>query len=270
MNKMSRRLGFAIAFAALLTLLICATMLSIGAETPVCEEHDFAVATCTSPKTCTVCGATEGEALGHDFAPATCVSPKTCRVKSCNATEGTPNGHNFAAATCTSPKTCTVCTATQGKAAGHNFVAATCTDAAYCSKCNVKSGEPTGHNFVAATCSAPKTCTVCALTEGTALGHEWNEVNCAAQSNCKRCGAHGAYGAHADADEDKYCDVCGIATDESTAPLKVFVRDYTARVWTIIILSFVGLVALFALYWFVLRVQVPKLWRKIINYVENL
>ena len=28
-------------------------------------EHSFADATCTSPKTCSVCKATEGEALGH-------------------------------------------------------------------------------------------------------------------------------------------------------------------------------------------------------------
>ena len=30
--------------------------------------HDFAPATCTTPKTCSRCGATEGNALGHDFA----------------------------------------------------------------------------------------------------------------------------------------------------------------------------------------------------------
>ena len=34
--------------------------------TPKAEcEHAFAEATCNSPKTCTICGATEGEALGH-------------------------------------------------------------------------------------------------------------------------------------------------------------------------------------------------------------
>ena len=29
------------------------------------HEHKWSEATCTSPKTCTECGATEGEALGH-------------------------------------------------------------------------------------------------------------------------------------------------------------------------------------------------------------
>ena len=29
--------------------------------------HSYADATCTAPKTCAACGATEGEALGHDY-----------------------------------------------------------------------------------------------------------------------------------------------------------------------------------------------------------
>ncbi|MBO5837555.1 MAG: leucine-rich repeat protein [Oscillospiraceae bacterium] len=55
--------------------------------------HSYANATCTDPKTCTVCGATEGDALGHDFADATCTAPKTCKV--CGATEGEALGHKF-------------------------------------------------------------------------------------------------------------------------------------------------------------------------------
>ena len=35
-------------------------------DTPV-HSHSWQNATCTSPKTCTTCGATEGSALGHDF-----------------------------------------------------------------------------------------------------------------------------------------------------------------------------------------------------------
>ena len=35
-------------------------------------SHDFADATCTAPKTCSVCGATEGEALGHTFVNSIC------------------------------------------------------------------------------------------------------------------------------------------------------------------------------------------------------
>ena len=34
--------------------------------------HDWADATCTAPKTCALCGATEGEALGHNYADCVC------------------------------------------------------------------------------------------------------------------------------------------------------------------------------------------------------
>ncbi|MBR4880652.1 MAG: hypothetical protein IKU19_01890, partial [Clostridia bacterium] len=53
--------------------------------------HSFADATCTAPRTCTLCGLTRGEALGHKWSAATCTVPKTCTV--CNVTEGTPISH---------------------------------------------------------------------------------------------------------------------------------------------------------------------------------
>ncbi len=61
--------------------------------------HDWADATCTAPKTCKLCGATEGEANGHDFADATCTAPKTCKV--CGATEGEAAAHDFKDGKCT-------------------------------------------------------------------------------------------------------------------------------------------------------------------------
>ena len=81
--------------------------------------HDWKDATCTEPKTCKTCGATEGEALGHDWADATCTEPKTC--KTCGATEGEALGHDWQDATCTEPKTCKTCGATEGAALGHDF-----------------------------------------------------------------------------------------------------------------------------------------------------
>lgn len=51
----------------------------------VCE-HQWIEATCTEPKTCSLCGITEGETLEHDFAPATVDSPKKCKV--CGFEEG--------------------------------------------------------------------------------------------------------------------------------------------------------------------------------------
>lgn len=54
--------------------------------------HTWSNATCTTPKTCAVCGATEGYAIGHSWINATCTTPKTCSV--CGATEGSALGHS--------------------------------------------------------------------------------------------------------------------------------------------------------------------------------
>lgn len=59
-------------------------------EVDVCAEngHDFEDATCQAPKTCKVCGETEGEALEHEWGLRTVDSAKTCSL--CGETEGEP------------------------------------------------------------------------------------------------------------------------------------------------------------------------------------
>lgn len=84
----------------------------------VCK-HEWVEATCTEPKTCALCGETEGEALGHNWTSATCTSPKTC-VR-CGMTEGEALGHDWIEATCTEPKTCYRCGIAEGNANGHTF-----------------------------------------------------------------------------------------------------------------------------------------------------
>lgn len=59
------------------------------------KEHDWTAANCTTAKTCSICGKTEGSALGHDWADATCTAPKTCKRTGCTATDGSPLGHNW-------------------------------------------------------------------------------------------------------------------------------------------------------------------------------
>ena len=106
---------------------------------PTCE-HEWADATCTAPKTCSLCGATDGEALGH--------------------TEETVAG---TAATCTESgmtdgKKCTVCGETTVEqtaisALGHTEetvagTPATCTepgmtDGKKCTTCGVTTAEQT-------------------------------------------------------------------------------------------------------------------------------
>ena len=54
--------------------------------------HRWNYATCTKPKICTICGKTEGEALGHKWSDATCTEPQTCSV--CHETKGKELGHD--------------------------------------------------------------------------------------------------------------------------------------------------------------------------------
>jgi len=55
----------------------------------------------------------------HSWQPATCTSPKTCSL--CQKTEGTINEHSWQLATCTSPKTCSLCKKTEGTVKGHDY-----------------------------------------------------------------------------------------------------------------------------------------------------
>lgn len=116
----------------LLTLVLVLALTACGCE------HEFAAATCTAPSTCTLCGETEGEALGHVWMAATCDTPKTCET--CGTTDGEPKGHTM--------------------------VEATCEEAKHCEACNLVEGEPLGHTWLEATTETPQTCEVCAATEG--------------------------------------------------------------------------------------------------------
>lgn len=76
-------------------------------------KHEWQSATCDTPKTCSLCQLTEGEALGHAWADATCETAKTCST--CQKTEGEPAGHKWEDATTEAPKTCSVCQKTEGE-----------------------------------------------------------------------------------------------------------------------------------------------------------
>lgn len=51
------------------------------------DNHVWAEATCTSPKTCTDCGATEGKPLGHNFMPTVCTR---CGMEASGQKQDTP------------------------------------------------------------------------------------------------------------------------------------------------------------------------------------
>ena len=111
---------------------------------------------------------------GHTWVNATCDKPRTCSV--CGTTEGEALGHTWTEATCEDPKTCSVCGATEGKALGHDWSEATCTEAATCERCGKTAMAATGHSWTAATCEKPKTCSICGATEGQPEGHKYTQT----------------------------------------------------------------------------------------------
>ena len=182
---------------------------------PVCE-HDWADADCDTAKTCKVCGATEGEALGHSWSEATCTEPKHCTV--CGHSVGTAS-HDWADADCENPKTCKICGETEGEALGHDWADADCDTAKTCKVCGATDGSALGHSWDNASCTAPKTCKVCGATEGSALGHDWEAADCDTAKTCKVCGAtegepNGHDWADADCQNPKTCTACGATEGE--------------------------------------------------------
>lgn len=125
-----------IAIKSFLSILLVLTLVGCACE------HEWQEATCTAPKTCTLCGETEGEANGHTWANATCTLPQTCL--NCGAIEGEALGHSWIEATCTEPKKCSTCNVTEGDPLGHtagelefkenNYINAT---AVYVNKCTI-------------------------------------------------------------------------------------------------------------------------------------
>ena len=83
---------------------------------PSCTQGGYTIHTCS-------CGSyytdSETPAKGHSWQSATCTSAKTCTV--CGEKEGSPKGHSWNAATCTAPKTCASCGITEGSAKEHSY-----------------------------------------------------------------------------------------------------------------------------------------------------
>lgn len=82
-------------------------------------SHEWIDATCTTPKTCKICGEIEGTTLEHTWIDASCSTPKTCSV--CNKTDGSALGHSWVDASCSAPETCTTCGDTKGNTLDHDL-----------------------------------------------------------------------------------------------------------------------------------------------------
>lgn len=101
----------------------CGAMIASGAPISA-TGHSWDSANCEDPKTCSVCGATDGAALGHTWKDATCTKPKTC--KECGETQGAVLGHDWKDATCLKPRYCKRCDITEGEMLGHDWEDGVC------------------------------------------------------------------------------------------------------------------------------------------------
>ncbi len=201
------------------------------------EAHKWSgTATCTSGRTCTVCGGSS-EPLGHDWGTWTQNSDEKTHTRICKRDTShteTENCHG-GTATCTAKAVCEVCKSEYGEKLPHDFTAET-VDAKY-----LKS---------AATCTEKaiyyKSCAVCGLSSegtadeatffsGNALGHNWgawtsNEDGthtrtctvdgCSAGTQTENC---------IDANKDHKCDICDYIISECADDNKDHKCDYCGK-----------------------------------------
>lgn len=142
--------------------------------------HDWQPATCTAPKTCSVCQAVEGEANGHSWVDATCTAPKTCSV--CQATEGEALGHDWDTEWSKDNDhhwhKCKNCDATTATAAHTDFTAWKSDSSGHwheCSTCGYKTAVTAHIPGAAATETTPQLCTKCGyvIAPATHPVHTW-------------------------------------------------------------------------------------------------
>ena len=188
------------------------------------ESHIWSgTATCTSGRTCTLCGGSS-EPLGHDWGAWTQNSDEETHTRICkrDTSHTETENCNGGTATCIAKAVCTVCGGEYGEMAAHSFTAEKA-EAQY-----LKS---------AATCTEKaiyyKSCAVCGLSSegtadeatffsGNALDHDWgawtsNEDGthtrtctvdgCSAGTQTENC---------IDANKDHKCDYCGKKLTEHT------------------------------------------------------
>lgn len=140
-------------------------------------SHNYAAATCTKPKTCKICGATSGSALGHKYDNDCDKYCNTCGV-------GRSITHSYSAATCTKPKTCKICGTTSGSALGHQYDHA-CD--AYCNTCGVPR-EVNGHKWENGTCSVCGTISPSKVVITTQPKTGYAKINATVKASVKASG----------------------------------------------------------------------------------
>lgn len=100
-------------FCLLAAVILCLALTGCGCE------HIWEDATCLVPKTCSLCGETEGDAAGHVWQEADCTTPETC--SHCGDVRNGALGHEWLAATCETDEVCTLCHEINALAFGHSY-----------------------------------------------------------------------------------------------------------------------------------------------------
>jgi hypothetical protein len=181
-----------------------------GTETP----------TCTTGKTCALCGAEYG-ILGHDWGEWTSNGNGThtvsCKRSNCDAVENESCSGGTGTFTCTTGKTCEKCGAEYG-ILGHDWGAWTSdgdgTHGTHTRRCTRCDKEETESCSGGATCTSPGVCATCG---GSYYGgHDWGEWSSAGNGthirNCKNCykvDTASCTGGTATCTAKAVCEACG-------------------------------------------------------------
>ena len=172
--------------------------------------HTWVDADCDTPKTCSICGATEGEALGHDW---TTPDVDLCEVQStcsrCGATDGQNKEHSPETddGDCTTEVKCSVCGDVTTPAGQHtpNSDDGDCTTPITCSVCGTTTTPANdNHTGGTATCTAKAECTACGTAYGTVDAN--NHIDDNTDHICDRECGKTDIGTHADSNTDHACD----------------------------------------------------------------
>ena len=207
------------------------------------EAHIWSgTATCTSGRTCTVCGGSS-EPLGHDWGTWTQNSDEKTHTRICKRDTShteTENCHG-GTATCTAKAVCTVCGGEYGEMAAHSFTAekaeakylksaATCTEKAVyyksCAACGLSSkgaadettffsGNVLDHNWGAWTSNEDGTHTRTCTVDGCSAGTQTEDcIDANKDHKCDICDY--IISECADDNKDHKCDYCGKKLTEHT------------------------------------------------------
>ncbi len=175
--------------------------------------HNWKDATCTEPKTCTLCGQKQGEALGHNGGTSTCKSKAVCAT--CGEEYGELAAHKpSGVATETEASVCTVCGFVIAPATGHIHSAKNEWSKDEnghwhaCNGCDTEKLDSAAHVY---TNDCDSTCDTCGYERNAV--HTGGTATCNKKAVCTACGVeYGTFAAH-DYDTSKwgYSDANGHA-----------------------------------------------------------